>query len=489
MVLRGRRSAKGRMAKVEKMKNKTFLILLTLITAFGLFLRLIDYDKVPPPEEDFDELHYAWGGSSWIVEGTPRSWSYLSSYEKYEYIESHGIRWRIVSPLIEKPPFYFLLNGVILNFLSKGDIFSIEHNKIRILPIALGTVSIFLTGVVAAGIITKQVGLLAAFLYSIVPTIVLANRMNVTEALLTPFALLITYFLTKLIFVSRINLLTIVIGIISSLAVLTKQIGLAFSLSAFAFFLLRRQWGNIFIILGFVILSFGLIFLVGWIYDIELFFKLTKDLRVHTLAGLPETILSIFRYPGISAKNRPFYDGTILASWILLFTAGFWINSFINDKNKEITKSKTFLLLILPFAFLSLMALGESGSGAFNYFGRYVFPLFPYLMVVFALFIFRIWTRPGFFEVLFLLLFVGSSTIRFLFLNFPRQYHYLWQYSLLLLGILLLVFWPLGLKVRRILLLFYFLIFVLINLIVDFRLLNLYGPSVEQSQRILELFK
>jgi len=313
--------------------------------------------------------------------------------------------------------------------------------------------------------------------------------MNVTEALLTPFALLITYFLTKLIFVSRINLLTIVIGIISSLAVLTKQIGLAFSLSAFAFFLLRRQWGNIFIILGFVILSFGLIFLVGWIYDIELFFKLTKDLRVHTLAGLPETILSIFRYPGISAKNRPFYDGTILASWILLFTAGFWINSFINDKNKEITKSKTFLLLILPFAFLSLMALGESGSGAFNYFGRYVFPLFPYLMVVFALFIFRIWTRPGFFEVLFLLLFVGSSTIRFLFLNFPRQYHYLWQYSLLLLGILLLVFWPLGLKVRRILLLFYFLIFVLINLIVDFRLLNLYGPSVEQSQRILELFK
>ena len=489
MVLRGRRSAKGRMAKVEKMKNKTFLILLTLITAFGLFLRLIDYDKVPPPEEDFDELHYAWGGSSWIVEGTPRSWSYLSSYEKYEYIESHGIRWRIVSPLIEKPPFYFLLNGVILNFLSKGDIFSIEHNKIRILPIALGTVSIFLTGVVAAGIFTRQVGLLAAFLYSIVPTIVLANRMNVTEALLTPFALLITYFLTKLIFVSRINLLTIVIGIISSLAVLTKQIGLAFSLSAFAFFLLRRQWGNIFIILGFVILSFGLIFLVGWIYDIELFFKLTKDLRVHTLAGLPETILSIFRYPGISAKNRPFYDGTILASWILLFTAGFWINSFISDKNKEITKSKTFLLLILPFSLLSLMVLGESGSGPFNYFGRYVFPLFPYLMIVFALFIFRVWRKPRFFEVLFLLLIVGSSTIRFLFLNFSRQYHYLWQNSLLLLGILLLVFWPLGLKVRRFLLLFYFLIFVLVNLIVDFRLLNLYGSSVEQSQRILELFK
>ena len=67
MVLYGRRSAESRMAKIEKMKNKTFLILLALITVFGLFLRLIDYDKIPPPNEAFDEVFYSSRGSSLIT--------------------------------------------------------------------------------------------------------------------------------------------------------------------------------------------------------------------------------------------------------------------------------------------------------------------------------------------------------------------------------------------------------------------------------------
>lgn len=470
------------------MKSKTFLILLILITFFGLFLRLIDYDKVPPPDEDFDELHYAWGGKTLISEGTPRSWSYLSSYKDYEYIKSHDINWRIVSPLIEKPPLYFFINGVVLKITSRGDVFSLNHRSLRILPIFLASSSIFLTGIVAANIFSRQVGLLAAFLFSIVPTIVLANRMNITEALMTPFVLLATYFLSKISFLKKINRFTFGLGAIAFLAVLTKQVGLAIPLAAGAMFMLRKQWQSLFMVWGFTAVSLSLFLIWGLIYDLGLFRNLMADLRVHTLAGLPETILSIFRYPGISAKNRPFYDGTMLAAWILLFTAPFWMPAFIQEKTKEVTKSKAFILLSVPFSFLALIALGESGSGAFNFFGRYVFPLFPYLMIVFAIFIYRVWEKPRFAEVLFLLLIVGSSIVRFFLLNLPRQYHYLWQNSLLLLGILLLVLWPLGLKVRRFLLLFYFLIFVLVNLIVDFRLLNLYGPSVEQSQKILELF-
>jgi len=471
------------------MKNKTFLILLALITIFGLFLRLIDYDKVPPPEEDFDELHYAWGGLSLINKGTPQSWSYLNSYKDYEYIESYGIRWRIVSPLIEKPPLYFLLNGVVLKIISKGDVFSVAHIEVRILPIFLSTLSLFLTGLVAASIFNRHVGLLSAFLYSIVPTIVLANRMNVTEALMTPFVLIGTYFLAKVGCFKKINPYTFFLGFVSFLAVLTKQVGLAIPLSISSYFLLIKQWKKLLIILTFTTISLSLFFLWGFIYDWDLFLKLMTDLRVHTLAGLPETILSIFRYPGISAKNRPFYDGTILASWILLFTAPFWMPNFIQEKAKDISKSKTFLLLIIPFAFLVLISVGESGSGPFNFFGRYVFPIFPYLMMMFAFFIYKTWKRPGFAEILFLFLIVGSSTVRFLFLNLQRQYHYLWQNLLFLLCILFLLFWPLGLKARRYLLFFYFLIFVSVNLLVDFHLLNLYEPIVEQSQGILEIFE
>ena len=73
------------------MKNKTFLILLALITVFGLFLRLIDYDKIPPPNEAFDEVFYAWGGASWIAEGVPKSWSWFEDYKNYTYINQYGI--------------------------------------------------------------------------------------------------------------------------------------------------------------------------------------------------------------------------------------------------------------------------------------------------------------------------------------------------------------------------------------------------------------
>src|SRR3989304_7915906 len=146
MVLHGKRSARCRLEKVEKMKNNTFLLLLALITVFGLFLRLIDYDKVPPPEEDFDELHYAWGGATWIKEGIPKSWSNFDSYTNVEYLERYGIRWRVVSPLVEKPPLYFLLSGLTVIASGIKDVFSVSHSVIRILPIVLSVFTIFLTG-------------------------------------------------------------------------------------------------------------------------------------------------------------------------------------------------------------------------------------------------------------------------------------------------------------------------------------------------------
>ena len=178
MVLLRRRSARRRLAQIEKMKRKSFLILLALITVFGLFLRLIDYDKVPPPGEAFDEVHYAWGGAIWIKEGTPKSWSNFDSYTNVEYLERYGIKWRIVTPLIEKPPLYFLLSGLTVIASGVNDIFSVSHSVIRTLPIIISIFTIFLTGLFASRIFGNQIGLLSVLIYATVPTIILANRIG-----------------------------------------------------------------------------------------------------------------------------------------------------------------------------------------------------------------------------------------------------------------------------------------------------------------------
>ena len=75
------------------MKKKTFYLIILLITTFSFYLRLKDYDKVPPINEAFDEVHYAWGGATWIKNGIPKSWSNFDSYKNVEYLEKYGIRY------------------------------------------------------------------------------------------------------------------------------------------------------------------------------------------------------------------------------------------------------------------------------------------------------------------------------------------------------------------------------------------------------------
>src|SRR3989344_3985446 len=251
------------------MKNKTFLILIALITIFGLFLRLIDYDKVPPPDEAFDEVHYAWGGTTWIREGTPRSWSNFASYTNFEYIEKYGIKWRIVSPLIEKPPLYFLLSGMLVIASGVEDIFSVSHSVVRILPIALSICTIFLSGLFASRIFGNEIGLISALIYATVPTIVLANRMSVTENLITPLALLALVIISNFkIKFSRTALLFL--GITSALSFLAKQIGISVTASIILIFLQLKRTKYAIVIGSFGLLGIVAYLLFGAYYDLSL---------------------------------------------------------------------------------------------------------------------------------------------------------------------------------------------------------------------------
>ncbi|MBI4037996.1 glycosyltransferase family 39 protein [Candidatus Curtissbacteria bacterium] len=470
---------------MKSFTNFRFLLLLLLIIIFGFFLRLKDYDMVPSPYEDFDEVHYAWGGATWLKEGTPRSWSYLNSYKNSTEVERFGVKWKIVSPVIEKQPLYFWLSGANVNLLHGGEVFDVTHRTIRILPILLGIVTVFLTGTVAALVFGKNVGLISSLLFSTNPTIVLANRMSVTENLITP--LLLGTLLTVLLFLKnkvtfKISLVTV--ALLSFLAMLTKQIGVTVGLAAATVYIANKKYLGGVIAFAAVGLSVLVYVLIGYLYDFSLWASLQNDVKVKTIAGLPEVINAIFAYPGISAKNRLFFDGGMLASIILFATSPFWISG---DKKIKVN-DPVFIFLVFPFMYLTLMVLGASGSGAFSYFNKYIYPLFPFSSILLAVFMAKLWKSLGFFEMLFLMLILGSTTIRFGFLFLGRQYHYLWQYTFLLAFMVFLVSWIFA-KYRRIVITFYFIIFLMVNVLVVMNLIWIYPAETERLSDLLKLFR
>lgn len=468
--------------------TKNFFALLFLIVLFGLGLRLWDYDKVPPPEEDFDEVHYAWGGATWIADGVPRTWSNYSSYKNAETIERYQIRWRIVWPMIEKPPLYFLLSGINVVLSNPLDIYSVSHKVIRILPLILSVFSIFLTGLLAARLFGPVVGFMAAFIYAVVPTVVLANRMSLTENLLTPLSLgaifLLTFIESKY---ARKIIYQLSLGLIAFFAVLTKQVGIAVAMPIILVLFAKKQWKGIVVVLGFVLFGLLVYLAIGIFYDLGLLLSLQNDLKIHTLSGLPQFVQSIFRYPGVSAKNRPFFDGSMLLGFLLLFTAPLWLSKVTSDSKEG--KLRQLLAQIFPFTFLVIIVLGESGAGAFNYFGKYIYPLFPFAVIFLAVFLVNLFRKQSIWELVIAMLILGSSTIRFFFINVPREFQYLWQNVFILFFAILVVGWLLGRRARKFILISYFVIFLTVNVVVDIRLGDIYVSQIEQENSVFLMFK
>lgn len=463
------------------MKQKTFLVVLAIITLFSLILRLKDYDTVPPVNEAFDEVFYAWGGGTWIKEGVPKSWSYFEQYKNVEHVEYAGINWRIVSPSIEKPPLYSLINGVLISIAGIDDVFATPHRLIRHIPLFLSIFTVFLVGLVARRIFDARVGILSSLIYATVPTIVLTNRLSLTENLLTPLLLLALLLLTDDIR-EKTNFKTIIIGILCALAVLTKQIGIFIPLGVAVIYFIFKKQSKFLIIVTLSAIGLFIYLAEGIYYGWDLFVSLQQQWRIaHPLSGLPEVIASIFRFQGIGPKNHPFIDGPILLGYLLLFTSPLLlkIDKFANYRNT--------LFLIFPFIYLILLAIGESGGPAFTFFGWYLYPLLPFVVILFAKFIWDFWQKPQFLTSALLFLVVGSSTIRFFFLLTPREFHYLWQYTFI--GAILVFCSSIFLrkKLYQKILLAFFIVFIAVNILAIFNLGDIY-QQVAVNDKSLEGF-
>lgn len=462
------------------MKQRKFLLLLLVISAIGLILRLIDYDRVPPWRESDDEIHFAWAGMTLIKQGVPKSWSWLESYPKSEKYRAWGIDWRIVSPMMEKPPLYLLINGIVVLLSGATQLSDVRLSVIRLIPIILGTITIFLTGILAKIIFSHYIGLLAALLYAIIPTVVLSNRLSQTENLITPLSLISLILIYSLLQTGKNQIIKIfLIGIVAGLAFLTKQIGITVLISAVLVFAKLKKWQNVFLVI-LVALPVILIYpFEGFVYDWSLFKLIFRELRIIGLqGGLPQLVYTIVSRPLI-ASERLFLDGTMLIGFFLLILSPWW---FL-DKFKENNLNKK-ILLSFPFTYfiylsIIITAAEPMGSGQ-SFWGWYVYPLFPYLIIFISLVFMNLWRNFSIFKLSILTLILGSSTIRFLLIFLPRQFHYRWQYLLIGLYLMGIGIWILkNNKLNKIIMIAFFLLYLGVNIYTTINMARIY-PALKQ---------
>ncbi|MFM6515047.1 MAG: glycosyltransferase, partial [Microcystis panniformis] len=85
-----------------------------IITCLGAFLRIYNYDSLPPDNWTADEYAFAWSGMSLLQTGIPTSWSWLNPTDNFPTVvwEAKNIRYRLVTPWFDHPPLFGLLVGL-----------------------------------------------------------------------------------------------------------------------------------------------------------------------------------------------------------------------------------------------------------------------------------------------------------------------------------------------------------------------------------------
>ncbi len=354
-------------------------------------MRLINYDRIPGFTETQDEFFYPWAGMTMITTGVPVAWSWFPSYEKREIVTYWGAKYPLVTPWIEKPPLFSLLSGVWVLWNRQTQLNEVRLSTIRLVPVSLGTLTIFLTGILGVQLFGKKVAIIGSILYATVPPIVLSNRLSLTENLLTPFMLLTNILLfIKSDRASWKWLQPVITSLVAAAAVNSKNIGLIAPFIVIIFYTLQKKW--IAVIIALIIGGIGLSIhpLIGLYYNWNLYVHVLNQYRISFISeGLPQLIHVLFTYPVITTKDRLLPDGIMFVGFILLFSAPLWL---FQSKSYEI-KKREYIFLAFPLLFLVVLNILASGAG-YSFYGWHIFPLFPYIAILAGFCLIRFYESP-----------------------------------------------------------------------------------------------
>ncbi|MBI4058130.1 hypothetical protein HY408_00015, partial [Candidatus Gottesmanbacteria bacterium] len=257
------------------------------------------------------------------------------------------------------------------------------------------------------------------------------------------------------------------VGLGCLLALLTKNIAFALPATVMLLLLKEHRWKDLFVIAGYSFVGAAIHPLLGLMYDWNLYTGVLEEYRRAHALGLPETLASVFLYPVIGHKEKIFLDGAMLAGYLLLFTSPFWL------LKKENTSGNVQAVVAYPLIYFTALALLEGGR---TWFGWHLFPLYPFLSLALAAALYRAYKEANALSFMFFFLSLGASSLRFFLVLNPSEIE-LWQRYLgfiLLVGLAGLTV-P-GKQIKYAVLVGFFAVFLLLQIITVINLGNIYRP-------------
>lgn len=429
--------------------SKTFrvhILFLILIVIIAFWLRSFNFASFPRHGATFDEFAWTWLGVNLIQKGVPISWSPHSQYKQRYHLKYQGAAFWIVRPYLEHPPLFGIVAGTSALLSGAKDMYSVTLTNMRRLPLVLSVLSIAALFLFTNSLYGRTIAFMSTIFYATVPTIVIGSRIVQNENFLIPFWLLSLYLINRYLQTNK-RWMRNFAAIIAGLLILAKVPWLVVSLSLGMILFYRGKWRDA-LFVGVIAAGFFALFIVYGIYfDKQLFFDLWR-LQVARYDISFEGLYSIFTNPLL--VDRYYLDGWIFFGWFSMFL-------LLKD-------TKQHLFLLLPFiAYLIFYVFAIPNEPAH---GWYRYPFYPYLLVSSAIVLQQEWKKLSLVSIFFLFL-VGLALLHNVWMELFGFSFFVYRTFILLtsIPILYLVWKNKNERVSKLLLFFWFVIFILFNIL------------------------
>ena len=312
---------------------------------------------------------------------------------------------------LEKPPLVFWLMAISYK------IFGLNEFAVRFFPAVFGIFSVILTYLLAKQFFEKKVALFSSLLLSICQFHVKYSRQGMLDVPLAFFALL-----TLFLFIKGYNSKTassiffILAGISQGLGILTKWHAAIFpTLAIILFICLQKRWEFLFSRnILFYFISVALSTLPWLVYMYMSFPEATRALILFEISGRPF----------IASERGPFW---YFSQLMWGFTP--WGPIVLIAVIYSIWKRTSGDLLLLPLIVTTFLAFDVSAYKL----SFYIIPIFPFLLILTARFIFTLSYTKGKTIFLFVISLIASLAYVFLSGGFPYTFVGIDQIWLLLM--------------------------------------------------------
>jgi 4-amino-4-deoxy-L-arabinose transferase-like glycosyltransferase len=405
------------------LKKAWFWVVLGVI-AISLLLRVYHFDRYPL-DSSSDGLTYSWVGTSLLNNpGKPQGMSlfvannpslfWFSHHNYFDTVRRYD--FRLVDPFLDQPSFLLPVLGVLPKLFGYSDFEPLPEALIRLPALIASAFTLGLSYVLAAKLFGHKIGFLTLLVLGFTPFYVFAHREALIENFLTPVYLgglftLLKYLETR----KRSWMMVLLVFVV--LAPLLKVVGIALAAMVVFWLWKEREYK-----LGGVALGLGLASLVAYFgYG----FFLNKEAFSWILQA--QSSRGVYAASFIDFLLKPEFYEQFKDGWYLFnFVTFFWL---LLTQQKQ--RNLQFVLSIIVIILISI--LGTAGLN--NNFPWYRYPLFPFLSMSTALFLWQMITQKK--NAIWLLIF---ALFGFADLNLMAKHWPLLGNSLLLrVGLLLLL--------------------------------------------------